>query len=46
MYGFGQSLTGGNGGVLRMRMQVILDTPFSSVGVTPEKGEGRIKRML
>jgi len=46
MYGFAQSLTCGNGGVLSMRMQVILDTPFSRVGRTPEQGgEGKIQKM-
>jgi len=46
MYGFAQSLAGGNGSVLSMRMQVILDTSLSRVGRTPEMGgEGRIWSM-
>ena len=38
-YGFSPDLGGKNGGVLSMRMQVILDSPFGRP--EPQKGAGR-----
>ena len=44
-YGFSPDLGGKNGGVLSMRMQVILDSPFARPGSAPigggKKGEFR-----
>ena len=44
-YGFSLDLGGKNGGVLSMRMQVILDSPFARPGSAPigggKKGEFR-----
>ena len=44
-YGFSPDLGGKNGGVLSMRMQVILDSPFARPGSAPigggKKGECR-----
>ena len=44
-YGFSPDLGGKNGGILSMRMQVILDSPFARPGSAPigggKKGEFR-----
>ena len=40
-YGFSPDLGGKNGGVLSMRMQVILDSPFARPGSAPMWGAGR-----
>ena len=38
---FSPDLGGKNGGVLSMRMQVILDSPFARPGSAPMSGAGR-----
>ena len=38
-YDFSPDLGGKNGGVLSMRMQVILDSPFARPGLAPIRGE-------
>ena len=40
-YGFSPDLGGKNGGVLSMRMQVILDSSFRPSGFSPYMGAGR-----
>ena len=37
-FGFSPDLGGKNGGVLNMRMQVILDSPFARPGSAPIRG--------
>ena len=40
-YGFSSDLGGNNGGVLSMRIQVILDSLFPRPGLAPTQGTGR-----